>query len=91
MDRELDLKRFLHRMRMNVTAILGLLTPNQRHFVRKISHVVMDEDYSSPAEFSSEHVNGSPVTQQFVGHAVRKMVQSKDRTDRRFVNMYRVR
>ena len=78
-------------MRMNVTAILGLLSPKQRHFVRKISHVVMDEDYSSPEEFSSENVNGSLVTQQFVKHYVKKIVTSKDKTDRRFVNMYRVR
>ena len=36
-DKELDLVRFIRRMRMNMTALMGLLNANQRIYVTKIT------------------------------------------------------
>ena len=44
-DKELDLKKFLDKMRMLLTAMLGFLTPKQRLFVEKMSkHIVINDD-----------------------------------------------
>ena len=44
-DKELDLRKFLDKMRMLLTSILGLLTPKQRLFVEKMSkNIVINDD-----------------------------------------------
>ena len=43
-DKELDLQKYLSRMRFNLNATMGLLTPNQKMFARQMSRIVINED-----------------------------------------------
>ena len=54
-DKELDLVRFIRRMRMNMTALMGLLTTNQRIYVQKITrNVVLYESSDLLSAYQSD-------------------------------------
>ena len=93
MDKELDLSKFMKRMRLFQIATFGLLTNKQRVFAEKMSRMVIEEDHSElSAEQASdaESSNNLKETERiFVEKAVRKMVRSQDKTDQRFVNLHR--
>ena len=48
----MDLQKFIHRQRVNVNAMLGLLTASQSIFVDKMSQIIVHE--SSNMEVTSE-------------------------------------
>ena len=71
-------------------ATMGILTPSQRLIVRKMSHIVINEDQSSTEqEPSSYDEESKPIEQVFLKRAVEKVAQSKDKTDKRFIDLYR--
>ena len=59
-DKELDLLRVVKRLRVQMTATLGLLTKEQYHFSEKFAHIVVqdsnavDTDSSSGDEYSAD-------------------------------------
>ena len=53
-EKELDLKRFLDKMRFHTTASIVLLTPKQRAFIERMRHIVVpDDSVSQSSELSS--------------------------------------
>ena len=69
---------------------MGILTPSQRLLVRKMSHIVINENQSSteqePSSFDEE---SKPIEKVFLQKAVKKLARSKDKTDMRFIDLYR--
>ena len=54
-DKQLDLVRFIRNMRMNMTALMGLLTTNQRIYVQKITrNVVLFESSDALSSYHSD-------------------------------------
>ena len=47
-DRQLDLVRFIRNMRLQMTAVTGLLTRHQKLYVQKLSQITINES-SDPA------------------------------------------
>ena len=90
-DKELDLQKFLDGRRLFKNATMGLLTSRQRLFVQKMSHSVIKEDHSDPPEQSSVDEDKRKTAQKFLLQNVRRMVRSRDKTDQRFINIYRTR
>ena len=45
-DKELDLKKYFDRMRFNLSATMGLLTPSQKLFAKQMSRIAINEDKS---------------------------------------------
>ena len=89
LDRELELARFLKRTRLQTTAILGLLTPKQRLFAEKSSNIVVDQRTSSSGTSDSDG-EARLAVKKGLETATKRLIRSKDKTDRRFVNTYRV-
>ena len=55
-EKELDLKRFLDKIRFQTTASIVLLSPRQRAFIERMRHIVVPSDtISSSSELSSSH------------------------------------
>jgi len=88
MDKELDLRKFIHRQRVFTTAILGLLSGTQSQFVDKMSQLVIRES-SNLEETSSDQELSDPLNQDETYTA--KMIKSEDKVDKRLVNLYKVR
>ena len=58
-------------------ATMGILTPNQRLLVRKMSHIVVNKDESSSEqEPSSYDEETKPIEQVFLQKAVKKVARS---------------
>ena len=55
LDKELDLQKFLSRIRTTMLATMGMLTPSQRILVKKMSHIVIHEDQSSTEQEPSSY------------------------------------
>ena len=71
-------------------ATMGVLTPSQRILVKKMSHIVIHEDQSSTEqEPSSYDEDSKPIERTFLQEAVFKVARSKDKTDMRFINLFR--
>ena len=75
---------------MTTLAIMGILTPSQKLLVRKMSHIVINKDQSSTEqEQSSYDEENKPIERNFLQKAVKKVARSKDKIDKRFIDMYR--
>ena len=71
-------------------ASLGVLKPSQRLFVKKMSHIVINEDQSSTEqEPSSYDEESKPIEQIFLQKAVEKIARSKEKNDKQFIDLYR--
>ena len=71
-------------------ATMGILTPSQRLLVKKMSHIIIHEDQSSTEqEPSSYDEESKPIEQVFLQKAILKVAKSKDKTDKRFIDIYR--
>ena len=71
-------------------ATLAILTPSQRLLVKKMSHIVIHEDHpSTEQEPSSYDEETKPIEQVFLQEAVLKVAGSKDKTDKRFMDIFR--
>ena len=56
LDKELDLRKFIHRQRVQTTAVLGLLSSNQSLFVDKMSELVIRESSNFEEESSDKEL-----------------------------------
>ena len=71
-------------------ATMGILTPSQRLLVRKMSQIVINEDQSSTEQDPSSYDEETkPIEQVFLQKAVEKVAKSKDKIDKRFIDLYR--
>ena len=69
---------------------MGILTPKQRLLVKKMSHIVINDDQSSTEqEPSSYDEETKPIEKFFLQKAVEKVARSKDKIDKRFIDLYR--
>ena len=71
------MQKFLGRIRVTMLATMGILTPSQRLIVKKMSHIVINEDQSSTEqEPSSYDEETKPIEQKFLQKAVKKVARS---------------
>ena len=90
LDKELDLQKFLSRMRATMLATMGMLTPSQRLLVKEMKNIVINEDQSSSEqEPSSYDEERKPIERKFLQNAVKKVARSKKKTDMRFIDLFR--
>ena len=71
---------------------MGLLTQRQRLLVRRMSPIVINENFldsSSDQEQGSYEEENKPIEKEFLQQAVKKIARSKDKTDQRFVDLFR--
>mmetsp|Transcript_10913 Transcript_10913/g.14719 ORF Transcript_10913/g.14719 Transcript_10913/m.14719 type:complete len:113 (+) Transcript_10913:1421-1759(+) len=84
----MDLQKFLHRQRVYLSSLLGLLKGNQSAFVDKFSQLVIRE--------SSEHA-GTSDDDELSDWAdrpldfIKRMQRSKNHIDRRFLDIFKLR
>ena len=88
-DKELDLQKIIHRLRLLLMATLGSLTPEQSVYVDTMSHVVIRE--SSDLDYTSSDKELDEVGKQknFM-FAAQRMISSTSPTDQRLINIFRV-
>ena len=83
-DKELDLQRFIRNMRLQLTANIALLTPNQRLFAEKISQVVVPES-SADSDIlgvdSNDSAQDDPIMQETMKRTTKSMVRSREKSD----------
>lgn len=88
MQRELDLQKFIHRQRVSITALLGLLKPRQNHFVDKFSQLIVKEDSADVATSSGNELSDWAKEKMIYAG---KMLTSFDSVDRRLINILNLR
>ena len=86
--KEMDLQKFLHRQRIFITSLLGLLKSRQSSFVDKFSQLVIRE--STDMEATSQDADLSDLGHGDM-HFVGSMVQSSNCVDKRLINIYKLR
>lgn len=86
--KEMDLQKFLHRQRIFITSLLGLLKSRQSSFVDKFSQFVIRE--STDMEATSQDADLSDLGHGDM-HFVGSMVQSSNTVDKRLINIYKLR
>ena len=89
-DKELDLKKFLHRSRVTFASLLGLLTSKQSAFVDRMSRVAIRESTDLDVTTDDDELE-SKQFEKDMNLFVQRMVKSTDQIDQRFINLYRVR
>lgn len=87
-DKELDLRKFIHRQRLQATAMLGLLNGRQSLFVDKMSQLVIRE--SDNLDETSSDNELSDWQHDDMGY-VKRMISSTNQTDKRLLNLYKVK
>ena len=72
-----------------MTAVNGLLTRHQRLYVQKVSPLTINEssDSASPSDIDTDQ---DKVTFDAFKRSLKTMVESKNKTDKRFINLHRV-
>ena len=76
-------------MRLQISALVGLLTPKQLLFTDEFSQVLLHE--FSPFDSSNSSDDGQGIIQDKAkDYSIRRMVYSKDKTNQRFIDMYRM-
>ena len=88
LEKELDLRKFIYRQRLQTTAILGLLSGRQSFFVDRMSQMVIRE--SSNLDETSTDDELSDWQNDNMDYA-KRMVQSSSKVDNRLINLYRLR
>ena len=86
--KELDLRKFIYRQRLQSVAILGILSGRQSLFVDKMSQLVIRE--SSNFEETSGDEELSDWQRDDMVYA-KRMKQSSNRIDQRLINIYKIR
>ena len=86
--KELDLRKFIYRQRVTMTALLGLLSGRQSFFIDKLSQLVIRE--SSNLEETSSDADLSDWQHDNMDYA-KRMALSSNQTDQKFMNLYRIR
>ena len=72
-----------------MTAVAGLLTRHQKVYVQKFSQNIINESSDPVSPIDSDYDN-HPATIDAFEKSLNKMHRSKDKTDKRFLNMHRV-
>ena len=88
-EKELDLQKIIHRLRIVLFTSMGLLTADQSVYVDKLSHVVVNES-SDNEETSDDDELKEFKAGVDLKIAVRRMLKSTKEKDKRFMNIYRV-
>ena len=88
LNKELDLRKFIYRQRLQTTAILGLLTGRQSFFVDKMSQLVIRE--SSNLDETSEDAELSDWQRDNMDYA-KAMTESQNLVDQRLISLYKTR
>jgi len=86
-EKELDLQKVLHRLRLVMFVSLGLLKTRQSNFVDKISRIVVRESVGS--KNSSDNELSEDAERDFL-QSSKRMMQSNSKTDKRFINIYKI-
>ena len=85
LTKEMDLKKFLIRQRLQTTALLGLLSGRQSYLVDKMSQLIIRE--SSNFEETSYDSELSDWQRDNM-HYARVMTHSTDKVDKRLISLY---
>ena len=83
----------MRNMRFIKTAVNGLLTRHQRLYVQKASSLIVKEssDLASASDSDTDSENDqNTVTFDAFQRSLKAMVKSKNKTDKRFINLHRV-
>ena len=88
LGKELDLRKFIYRQRLFVTSMIGLLSGRQSFFVDKMSQMMIRE--SSNLDETSDDAELSDWGNDDM-HYVKRMFESSNKVDQRFIEMYKVR
>ena len=75
-----------------MTAIIGLLTTKQRLFARQTSKVIVQEssDLLSNNSLSSDKEKDDLVSKVDLERSIKRLLRSRDITDQRFIDLYRI-
>ena len=76
-------------MRFQMTAVTGLLTRHQKLYVQRISPIIINES-SDPASPFISNTDKDLVTFDAFKRSLKSMVKSKNKTDKRFIDLHRV-
>ena len=79
----------MRNMRFQMTAVNGLLNRHQRLYVQKVSPLTINEssDSASPSDSDTDQ---DKVTFDAFKRSLKTMVESKNKTDKRFIDLHRV-
>ena len=83
--------KFIESTRLQMSAIMGLLTPQQRLFTDEFSQVLMYESSNYDNQTDSSDDGQGKVQDKAKEMAIRKLIRSKNITDQRFIDMIRVK
>ena len=72
-----------------MSAVMGLITPQQRLLANEFSQILVNESSNSDLTVSSEDGQGK-VMDKAKEKSLVKVVKSKERQDQRFIDMIRV-
>ena len=87
LEKELDLRKFIHRQRVYTTAVIGLLTGSQSLFVNKMAQMVVRESSDTNTSADDELDDMQKTDTLYV----KKMMLSKGKVDNRLINLYKLR
>ena len=79
----------MRNMRFQMTAVNGLLTRHQRLYVQKVSPLIIKES-SDSASASDNDTDQNTVTFEAFQRSLKAMAKSKNKTDKRFIDLHRV-
>ena len=89
LDKELDLEKFIQRLRLLVFTAIGTMTANQSIFADKMSQVVVRESSDFESTSSDEELDHKKERNNFIISA-KRLIRSSDKTDKRFINIFKV-
>ena len=85
-QKEMDLRKFIFRMRLSMNAILALLTGPQTFLIDRMSRMVVRE--SSNSEETSDYEALDDVQRDQLGHRIEQMAKSNKIVDKRLMDLY---
>ena len=88
-EKELDLQKIIHRIRLLVFSTMGTLTAQQSIFADKFSQVVVHESDTDETTSSDDELSEMK-QQQTVIVAAKHMMRSGGKTDKRFIDVFKV-
>ena len=87
-ERELDLGKFFDRQRVQMLAVLALLTPQQAAIAASFSELIVpDHNGKEPSSSDSEDHSNSKLKDLLLASAIKRTERSTDRTDRRLISL----
>lgn len=86
LNQQLDLQKFIHRQRVQTTALMGLLSGSQQFFVHRLSKLFIKE---IPSSTSSESDDLEVVDKDEFQY-IEQMCASNSDVDHRFLNFFKV-